>query len=232
MEPFAFEAGPMSTNRATASFAQHEKGYHRCSQNINRHINGLQLGKVEAVAALDLPDDLEEAEQYVKGMEIEVRSMKGNDRRQCQSRANQCRADLRSLRRSLEQAAHRVQADELMRREREGVNGEWAGVVGPDLAQQSLARSRLSLLDSQRVLEETEGIGQGVVGDLESQRESLLRSQAHVRDTGRVSDKARRLLRSIARKEFRHRLMLYLIILGLSTAIVFVLYFKIRRRFK
>lgn len=93
-------------------------------------------------------------------------------------------------------------------------------------------RSRLSLLDSQRVLEETEGIGQGVVGDLESQRESLLRSQAHVRDTGRVSDQARRLLRSIARNEFRHRLMLYLIILGLSTAIVFVLYFKLRRHFK
>lgn len=39
----------------------------------------------------------------VKGMEIEVRSMKGNERRQCQSRANQCRADLKSLRKSIEQ---------------------------------------------------------------------------------------------------------------------------------
>lgn len=39
----------------------------------------------------------------VKGMEIEVRSMKGNERRQSQSRANQCRADLKSLRKSIEQ---------------------------------------------------------------------------------------------------------------------------------
>lgn len=39
----------------------------------------------------------------VKGMEIEVRSMKGGERRQCQSRANQCRADLKSLRKSVEQ---------------------------------------------------------------------------------------------------------------------------------
>lgn len=39
----------------------------------------------------------------VRGMEIEVRSMKGNEKRQCQSRANQCRADLKSLRKSIEQ---------------------------------------------------------------------------------------------------------------------------------
>lgn len=62
MEPFGFESGP---SRAMSTFAQHEQAYHRCSKAINRHINGLQLGQVEAVAAIDLPVDLEEAEQYV-----------------------------------------------------------------------------------------------------------------------------------------------------------------------
>lgn len=93
-------------------------------------------------------------------------------------------------------------------------------------------RSRLSLLDSRRVLEETEGIGRGVVGDLESQRESLLRSRASVRGAEGAATSARRLLRSISRKELRHRLCLYLIILSLSVAIVVVLYLKIRRRLK
>lgn len=96
----------------------------------------------------------------------------------------------------------------------------------------TLARSRLSLLDSRRVLDETEGIGRRVVGDLESQRESLLRSQAHVRETEGAAVKARRVLRSLSRKEFRHRLFLYLVILILSGAIVFVLYLKIRHRLK
>lgn len=36
-------------------------------------------------------------------MEIEVRSMKGDERRQCQSRANQCRADLKALRKNIDQ---------------------------------------------------------------------------------------------------------------------------------
>lgn len=94
----------------------------------------------------------------------------------------------------------------------------------------TLARSRLSLLDSRRVLDETEGIGRRVVGDLESQRESLLRSQAHVRETEGAAVKARRMLRSLSRKEFRHRLFLHLVILILSGAIVFVLYLKIRHR--
>ena len=96
----------------------------------------------------------------------------------------------------------------------------------------TFARSRLSLLDSRRVLDETEGVGRRVVGDLESQRESLLRSQAHVRDTEGAAVKARRMLRSLSRKEFRHRLLLYLVILILSGAIVLVLYLKIRRRLK
>ncbi|CAM9905797.1 unnamed protein product [Hapterophycus canaliculatus] len=88
----------------------------------------------------------------------------------------------------------------------------------------------MSLQDSRRVLEETEGIGRGVMGDLEGQRESLLRSRAHVRDTGGAAAKARGLLRSISRRELRHRLLLYVIIVGLSVAIVYVLYLKIRRR--
>ncbi|CAN0264979.1 unnamed protein product, partial [Ectocarpus fasciculatus] len=93
-----------------------------------------------------------------------------------------------------------------------------------------ICRSRLSLQDSRRVLEETEGIGRGVMGDLESQRESLLRSRASVRDTGAAAGQARRLLGSISRRELRHRLCLYVVIALLSAAIVFVLYLKIRRR--
>lgn len=49
-----------------ATFKAYEDNYHRASQAINRHINGLQLGKVEALAAQDLPSEFEEAEQYVR----------------------------------------------------------------------------------------------------------------------------------------------------------------------
>lgn len=88
----------------------------------------------------------------------------------------------------------------------------------------------MSLLDSRRVLEETEGIGRGVMGDLESQRETLLRSRANIRETEGAAATARRLLRSISRRELRHRLCLYFIIAVLSTSIVIVLYLKIKRR--
>ncbi|CAN0310753.1 unnamed protein product [Hapterophycus canaliculatus] len=155
MEPFGFESGP---SRAMMTFQSHEDSYHRCSMSINRAINGIQRNNlVEAVGATSLPADLQEAEQHVKGMEIEVRSMKGGERRQCQSRANQCRADLKALRKSIEQAGQRAQAEELMRRGGggggigggprdylggSGGSGGGAGLggLGPDLAQQSLAR--------------------------------------------------------------------------------------------
>ncbi|CAM9647677.1 unnamed protein product [Pylaiella littoralis] len=239
MQSLGYESGP---SRAMQTFQSHEDGYHRCSVSINRGINGIQQNSVvEAVGASSLLENfLPEADQHVRGMEIEVRSMKGDERRQCQSRANQCRADLKALRRSLEQAGQRAQAEELMRRGGGGSigggptghadGGSVLGGLGPDLAQQSLARSRLSLLDSRRVLEETEGIGRSVMGDLESQRESLLRSRANVSETAGAAATARQMLRSISRKELRHRLFLYLVIAALSAAIVCVLYSKIKRR--
>eukprot|EP00752_Nemacystus_decipiens_P002620 g2453.t1 len=227
-----------------ATFKEHEDGYHRCSVAINRAINGIQQNRlVEAVGATSLPNFLQEANQHVKGMEIEVRSMKGSERRQCQSRANQCRADLKALRKNIDEAGQRAQAEQLMRRGGGSTIGGGArdfsemgsgvlGGLGPDVAQQSLARSRVSLLDSRRVLEETEGIGRGVMTDLESQRETLLRSRANVRETEGAAATARRLLRTISRRELRHRLCLYLIIVALSASIVLVLYLKIRRRLK
>lgn len=103
-------------------------------------------------------------------------------------------------------------------------------IGAPPPAPPGLTRSRLSLVDSKRVLEETEGIGRGVVGDLESQRETLLRSRTNVRETEGAAATARRLLRTMSRRELRHRLCLYLIIAALSASIVLVLYLKIRRR--
>lgn len=62
MEPFGFESGP---SRAMSSFKAHEESYHRCSQAINRHINGLQLGRVDAIGAIQLPTEFDEADQHV-----------------------------------------------------------------------------------------------------------------------------------------------------------------------
>ncbi|CAM9390674.1 unnamed protein product [Discosporangium mesarthrocarpum] len=239
MEPLGVEGG---VSRGMASFRAHEESYHACSRTINNHIN--QVTQRGTTAVTDgVKGDLADAEIFIKGMDIEVRSMKGSERRQCQSRANQCRADLKALKRALNQAVERAQAEELRK-------GKWGGgdeglthntwSSGPgfsgqdnsqgfDTAQASLNRGRMSLLDSQRVLEETEGIGQRVTGDLEAQRESLLRSQGNVQETGGMVERARGELRALSGKELRHRLCLYLIISALSCAILYLLYLKIRK---
>ncbi|CAM9456787.1 unnamed protein product [Choristocarpus tenellus] len=245
MEPLGVEGGP---SRSMLKFRGYEESYHNCSRSINNHIN--QLGLPGGGWAVGASEDVAEAEQLVKEMEVEARSMKGSEQRESQSRVNQCRADLKSLRRSLDEALQRAKAEELRKGRRgtrgggyNGNNSEYANNVwstgaglrqghieGLQAAQESLDRSRLTLLDSQRVLEETEVIGQGVATDLESQRESLLRSRSNVRGTSSVVQNARQELVSLSRKDLLHRLCLYLVIIALSCAILWVLYHKIRRR--
>jgi hypothetical protein len=68
------------------------------------------------------------------------------------------------------------------------------------------------------------------IGDLEAQRQSLLRASGYVTDVQGDAGTARALLAAIARRDARHKALLYAIIIALLFANGLVLYLKLRRR--
>jgi vesicle transport through interaction with t-SNAREs protein 1 len=153
--------------------------------------------------------------------------MKGPEKKRCQTKSAQYKSDLAALRRTAEQARLRPSHNGSA-----STNGTTAAAVTRAQRQQaaddSLARTGATLQDSVRVLASSEDIGGSVLSDLESQRQSLLRARGHVVDVSGDAGEARQLLQAIARRNARHRLMLYCIIAGLLVAIAIVLYFKFR----
>eukprot|EP00611_Tribonema_gayanum_P021221 TRINITY_DN4034_c0_g1_i1.p2 TRINITY_DN4034_c0_g1~~TRINITY_DN4034_c0_g1_i1.p2 ORF type:complete len:249 (-),score=131.91 TRINITY_DN4034_c0_g1_i1:122-868(-) len=248
MQPLDVEAPPPRSSTSTMTiFNSYEDSYLQAARGINTHISALWSLRAAAngggggAAAAAAPERIvdaatrlfEESESLARGMEIEVRSMTGADRKKCGAKAAQYRSDLLALRRAFDQARARA-AREL------GYDGGGGGrgyesaadatrVARLQAGDDSLARTAISLTDSRRVLAETEGVGARVVTDLEGQRQSLLRARDNAREISYDTVEAREVLRAIARRDARHRLALYAIIAALLCAIAFVLYLKFRR---
>jgi vesicle transport through interaction with t-SNAREs protein 1 len=215
MQPMSLEGGK---SRQMTIFRTYEARYKALVRSLNRHIDSytsLPPGSASSPPTNDAAaeSDFKSAESAVKGMELEVRSMQGDEKKRSMVASRQYRSDLDTLRRNFEAA--RAQAKDTK--------------FSPG---HSLGQSRVGdlLMDSAQVLADTESIGGNVMGDLESQRESLLRSHQNVRETGGFSDRSGSILRSMERRYMRTKLVLYGIIVALCCAIILVLYIKLTRR--
>eukprot|EP00953_Heterococcus_sp_UTEX-ZZ885_P006416 3927-Heterococcus_DN1.PRE.2 len=156
-------------------FASYEDDYLKCARSINTKINELWSakasssnggGSVTSAASITAVNDatrvFEQAESFLRGMDIEIRSMKGAEKKRCQGKSLQYRNDLTSLRRAFDQARSRAS--------QQATGYDTAAATPAATRQQrlqaaddSLARTGVSLEDSRRVLAETEDIGADVV---------------------------------------------------------------------
>mmetsp|Transcript_17137 Transcript_17137/g.25365 ORF Transcript_17137/g.25365 Transcript_17137/m.25365 type:complete len:202 (-) Transcript_17137:41-646(-) len=186
-------------------FSSYEEDYLRCAREINSHINSMQKNGQSNDAMLIFKAasmTFKRAEGSIRGMEIEVRSMRGGpDKKSCFNKSQQYKNDLTALRKTFNQIFRKV----------------------------SKSESGLSLIeDTREVLSSTEEISRDVLNDLLYQRQSLLRANENVNDIRDDTEEARGIMKEIALRGARHRFFLYLIIIILLVAIGVVLYYRLK----
>jgi len=96
------------------------------------------------------------------------------------------------------------------------------------LLQDTQARSKRmeeNLVQSRSILQETLEIGDGVMDNLEDQRETLLDAAERVEDTDNLVGQSRKILKRMAKRTCRNKFFLYLIILILILLNILVLYY-------
>lgn len=84
------------------------------------------------------------------------------------------------------------------------------------------------LEDARRTALETEEIGMGVMSDLRDQRETISRTQGHVRDVGGQLNTSAKLLTDMARRAMTNRAILWAIIVVLCLCILLTMYLRLR----
>jgi vesicle transport through interaction with t-SNAREs protein 1 len=95
-------------------------------------------------------------------------------------------------------------------------------------ATQKLENSSQNLTYAQSVLDEAQATGADILVNLDSQRQTILRSRETLQGADDNISKARKVLSSIARRAMQNKIILFGVIGFLVLAIVIIIWVKVR----
>lgn len=183
-----------------------------------------------AIARID--DSVEESLEILERMQSEVQGIPTNQRSQYNTKIRGFRRDVDAIKRESRKLADESSRSQLFGSRGGSQNGIDSAGYSDDASeqrqqllnsQQRLERSSDRLREAQRVGNETEQIGAGILNDLRGQREQIVNSRNTLTDADSYIDKSLRTLRSMARRMAANRMISYAIIAVLILLIVFVL---------
>lgn len=218
-----------------ASFQEYEKDFLGISSQLPLRINSVMAMTNEADANAELrkvESDLTQARQRLQDMEMEARGLSEATRRELGTKIRTYKDSLTTVMTDLKRAKEKFSRAALM-------GGAGASNRPLDFDKSADSRARMAattdklkggsstLHDAQVQLEETVGVGEGIMGELHRNRETMVRARGNVGLVSGTLDEARRILRSMARREVRTKIalgvfavVLVAIIIGLVVWIV------------
>ena len=199
----------------------------------------------------EIEDSLAEMEQLVRRMDLEARSVGGNDAKQmkilrdCKAKAQELKANAREAKERRAQTESRAQLFA-------SSSGGGGGGTGPAMlsssnsgGEQDRRREQNSALDSmmkntarieqtgERIREskgrliETEDLGAAILQDLHRQRETIVESRESLRGADDTLSTSRKILQTMSRRAQQNKLLFYGVVTVLVITILTVAYKKL-----
>jgi len=191
-------------DNATELFTSYESDFKLLFTDISQRLHDLPTlsGESRKASIRATERSIDEADEIIGQMSLEINNIPTSAKTKPRARLRNYTADLDGARGSLVKLAQTADRDALL-----GARGG-AHPADQTVAQrqqlltgtQSLERSSARLRDTERIAIETEQIGAGILGDLSSQRESILRTHDTLNDSERYLDRSIKTLRGMARR--------------------------------
>lgn len=147
---------------------------------------------------------LTEATDLLGSMRLEISSLPTNQRDKCKKRLRNAETDVDATKRKI--ASLSSDRSKLFgnryRDEEEGIGGDEQLAQRQQLLSgtERLTRSSGRLTEAQRIANETEGIGAGVLRDLANQREQIVHTRETILESEGYTDRSIKTLRGMARR--------------------------------
>ncbi|KAA8912138.1 hypothetical protein TRICI_003603 [Trichomonascus ciferrii] len=176
---------------------------------------------------------IDEAYEILDQMSVEVQNIASSERGQFNARLREYRSNVDRAKQNLKSAAEQADRQALFGSAAERDGGQTSDDIALDQRQQllsgtaSLDRSSQRLRDSQRVANETEGIGANILADLRGQREQITNSRNTLMEADSYVDKSIRTLRGMARRMATNRIITVAII----TILIILIFLVIASKF-
>mmetsp|Transcript_20722 Transcript_20722/g.53538 ORF Transcript_20722/g.53538 Transcript_20722/m.53538 type:complete len:254 (+) Transcript_20722:101-862(+) len=214
--------------------------YEQEFKNITTVINGgvaalpTTSGDERTRTAAKVEKELTEAESLVQQMDLEVRSMAADKRSELQNRVRGYKSTLSDMKSRYKDARAAFPStiaarDELLggARESAALKSEAQSQRARLLAQtETLQKSSTRLEETHRIVLETEQIGEGILADLSSQRETLESTRDKLRGADTDLARSRRILQGMARRALANKFIMIGIIIALVMFICLIVYIQ------
>ncbi|XP_071808628.1 vesicle transport through interaction with t-SNAREs homolog 1A-like isoform X1 [Asterias amurensis] len=215
---------------AASAMEEFEHQFASISAEITTKINKIpQLsGNEKKQQSSSAERQLDEARELLEQMDLEIRSIPSTDRQRYSTRLRSYETELTRLEKDLRKAKIAFRDGEASRDE----------LLGLDDGRQS-EDQRARLLDNTERLErsgkkldagykmtvETEQLGQGILDNLQRDREKIQRSRARLRETDAGVGQSSRVLSAMMRRIIQNRILMVFLAVIFLVVIVLVIYF-------
>lgn len=173
-------------------------------------------------ASVEIDGEIAEAEGYLRAMDVEFRAMSSMEKKNAQTKLTDYREELRQLQGTYSSAKSGAESVAI-----KGAPSSRAKLLS---ANQRLDQSTATLDQSRQILARTQQIGDTVLSDLESQKDTLMDAKTKVQETRSFTNDARRVLRTMGQRAILHKICVAFTILVLGGAIVAVGYYGIAKK--
>ena len=211
---------------STDIFRRYEENFLNSTRCVSRGVHklGESNGNVDQVisASVEIEGELSEAEGYLKAMDVEYRTMSSSDKRSAQQKVTDYKEEYRMMQGNYQTAKFHAESMAL--------KGGPSARTRLLQANQKLDHSTSTLEQSRRLVGQTERIGDGILADLEMQKETLMDAQSKVKETKGFTVEAKRVLRLMGNRAFMHKCCVMFMIFFLAAVIGVVAYFGFIQR--
>ncbi|KAI4205102.1 MAG: hypothetical protein LQ350_000729 [Teloschistes chrysophthalmus] len=223
-------SNPLDTDAGSELFSSYEAELKLVQADLNQKLDQIsELSGEPRKSAIRLAErTLDEANELIGQMRIEKQNIPSATRSKVNQRFRNFESDIDSQKRKLKTLSE----------DRKALFGNRYS-DNPDAADQQLEqrqqllsgtdrldRSSQRLRESQRIANETEGIGRDTLADLQLQRETIQHTRMNLLESEGYVDKSVKTLRGMARRMATNRIVTIAIITVLVLLIVAVIYSK------
>jgi len=210
-------------------FERFEKEYTALSASVGSKVAALsKAGPADDRAANIATADAElmQADELLQQMELEARSVTAKERPRLQTRLKGYKSDVTNLRKEIKEARAVAAREQLMS----------GGRSPPESADQQAHLLQINertrsgtekLRQAQATALEAEAIGNNIMSDLRSQRETIMHATGTLQRANEGLARGSRVLNSIGRRALANKLLMWLMILLLTFGIIMLMYLEL-----
>ncbi|KAL0423013.1 UNVERIFIED_CONTAM: Vesicle transport v-SNARE 11 [Sesamum radiatum] len=220
----------------SAVFEGYEKQYCELSANLSKKCSSASLldGEQKKQKISEIKSGLDTAEALIRKMDLEARGLQPNIKAVLLAKLREYKSDLNNLKSEVKRIASanldQAARDDLL----EAGMADTLAVSANQRDRLLMSTERLNnssnrIMESRKVMLETEELGVSLLHDLHQQRQSLLHANNTMHGVDDNIGRSKKIINNISRRMDRNKWIIGAIITVLVIAIAVILYFKLSK---